>query len=234
MASPEDASSAPYTTDNFQGAPPKLETKYSWLLALPWGPAWNKAVRLFVEGERDAGFPNPEGNQYSIPGRPKAYAEWFKRGRKQEGPNLNDVPAFFDEVAAWYRAMQPPGRGSSGVDKVALPAAAWSTMRKPGRNGFHLVMQGVHWVGRAIFLGSKVHAALQPRWLELVEDIAWALQASQGALAALASTGGASASDGPDSDTQQSDDDTDDDAPLNSLVRKRSQASTVPRKKQRR
>ena len=101
-------------------------------------------------------------------------------------------------------------------------------MRKPGRNGFHLIMQGLHWVGQAISLDSKVHGVLKPRWLELVKDIAWALQASQGTLTASAPTGGASASDGP------SDDETDDDVPLNSRVRKRSQVSTAPRKRQRR
>ena len=64
-----------------------------------------------------------------------------------------------------------PGRG-----RPKLPADAWRSVSRRGRNGIFLLIIGLLWLGRAIFGGTSAH--LRETWDTLVDDLAWVLSSS--------------------------------------------------------
>lgn len=136
--------------------------------------------------EQAAGFPEPSGPQLPARGRPPIYADWFKKHRSLDGPDIKNLEDFSSSFTSWYWSLQPKARGGAGRGKLPVPADAWSTIRKRGRNGTYLILVGLLWIGRAIFDGGAVE--LKQNWEDLVQDLDWVLKSSDPALAAQGSS----------------------------------------------
>lgn len=166
--------------------PKALESSYNMLaktVDAGWGPSWTSCVRLFLAGEEVAGFPDPTGNQLYPKGHLEAFAQWFKEGRQPRGVTIKNIGAFADTFYSWYHSLQPPKRGSEGRERVNIPSASWLSIRRPGKNGTYLILVGLAWIARHIHSDGDGdgNESLRGGWAQVVEDVAWVLEASSGA-----------------------------------------------------
>ena len=161
---------------DLDGASPLVRLDYSVLMGNEWGTAWNRCVDLFILGEQIAGFPEPSGPQLPARGRPAVYADWFKKHRSCDGPDIRNIGDFSLTFTNWYWSLQPNERGQDKRSRLDIPVTSWSKFRKPGRNGIYLILAGLLWIGRAIFDGG--HLDLKDNWDNVVEDLLWVLDVS--------------------------------------------------------
>lgn len=114
-----------------------------------WGDAWLACLREFIEFQRRTGFLDtgpcfpPSTNI-----RPPEIAAWMKNGRRWKDMELVDHEKFGRQWWAWWLSLQPSSRNG---DEPALPTVDmdWSQLRKPGKNGFLLLMISLVWWGKA-------------------------------------------------------------------------------------
>jgi hypothetical protein len=64
---------------------------------------------------------------------------------------LDDHERFGKQWWAWWSSLQPDSRLHDDPTLISLPTAGmdWTALRKPGKNGFLLIMVSLAWWGKA-------------------------------------------------------------------------------------
>lgn len=155
--------------------PPVLLKAFRPVIEASFDPAWRTCIKLFVQHQINAEFSDP-GRGVLPPGpRPVEFSDWFKIGRRDNGPQISSYPDFLQRLDVWWKAMQPAVRGPT---KQARPATTspedWVALIKPGKLGVFLVITGLYWVGRPLY-HSEMHS-LREKWSALLEDVIWVLE----------------------------------------------------------
>lgn len=87
---------------------------------------------------------------------------------------INNLDVFKTRWWAWWKELQPSERDVGGELKRIDEGLDWTTLAKPGDNGFLLVLYGLVW------WGAHVHAPVGEGniidWSRAVEDVKWALE----------------------------------------------------------
>ena len=161
------------------GIPKGLEASYGMLthtVGLGWGSRWVSCIQRFLTDEEALGFPDPGGKQLASALRPEEFAQWFKEGRQSRGVAIGNIETFAKNFYSWYRKLQPPARGVKGLNRVTIHGDAWSSIRRPGKNGTFLILVGLSWIAQRVHGGQN--AALVANWSEVVDDLCWVMEES--------------------------------------------------------
>ena len=130
-----------------------------------WGDRWLSCLESFFEFQRQAGF--PESGQSFPPFtnvRPLEIAVWMKNGRHWQDADIIDVDTFGRRWWAWWNLLQPKSRiGDEDSPQLPTSEMDWSGLRKPGKNGFLLIIISLVWWGK----GSNQ----DEQWIKAVTDV---------------------------------------------------------------
>jgi hypothetical protein len=137
-------------------------------VARNWGDIWLGCLQAFVEFQRATGF--PEGGSSFPPATdvwPCEIAMWMKGGRHWKDVELADKERFGQQWWDWWCSLQPKSRVPTDhrMFHSISPTVDmdWSDLRKPGRNGFLLIMIVLVWWGKA--------SNREGSWLKAVADV---------------------------------------------------------------
>jgi hypothetical protein len=131
-----------------------------------WGDVWLSCLQNFIEFQRSAGFPD---TGLSFPPatkiRPPEIGVWMKNRRLWKDVVILDKGEFGRQWWDWWISLQPGSRTCTDRNNVALPTVDmdWSNLRKPGKNGFLLIMLSLVWWGKVSDTDSE--------WLKAVTDV---------------------------------------------------------------
>jgi hypothetical protein len=103
--------------------------------------------------------------------RPEVIGRWINGGRKVF-PTIDDIPAFVTSWKKWWALLQPKSRVQKGKKwaQAVDTEEKWEELMKGSINGFFNIV-----VSLALWWASLKTAAQQKVYLEMVDDVAWAL-----------------------------------------------------------
>ncbi|KAF7789829.1 hypothetical protein EIP86_000775 [Pleurotus ostreatoroseus] len=151
--------------------PDILQRSYGILIstAPDWGAPWVSCVNMLIAIEQTS---PPSKAQLSTVDRPVEFDDWFKHRRPAALAKV-DPSVFGPQFNKWWRTLQPKARilESGGLMRQSLPESEWTSLRKPGKSGFFLLLLGLAW-----WRASMADSSEQTLWQEAVDDVLWALQ----------------------------------------------------------
>lgn len=129
-----------------------------------WRDEWVVCLQSFVKFQEQAGFPDL-GPSFppSTDVRPSEIAVWMKNGRHWKEVVIADIEKFRQRWWAWWHSLQPESRVCDDITLIpASPDSDWSSLSKPGRNGFLLIMVSLMWWGKGSNQdGPWIHAVAE-------------------------------------------------------------------------
>ncbi len=167
-------------------------SKFYALAGMP--SEWRKVLETYTQLETQSNFYNPteRGNSLSAKDRPAEIAWWIARARGPMTVEIDDRDKFGSTWWKWWKSMQPSWRD---VDEdielqrrhqdyhpsVCHAPGAWSSMDKPGQNGFLSVVASLAWWGRAF---TDAHPDADwvmvdedaPTWILAARDVVWVME----------------------------------------------------------
>jgi hypothetical protein len=139
-----------------------------------WGKAWLGCLQSFIEFQRQAGFPDA-GPCFppSTDIRPREIGVWMKNGRRWKDVEIIDIERFSRQWWGWWYSLQPKSRirDDKGDLTSPTPDMDWSDLRKPGKNGFLLIVISLAWWGKV--------SNQDGNWTKAVKDVTEVLSCIQ-------------------------------------------------------
>ena len=130
-----------------------------------WGDRWLSCLEFFFEFQRQAGFPTSGPSFPPFTNiRPSEIAIWMKNGRQWQDADIIDLDRFGRQWWAWWHSLQPKSRiCDEGDPQLPTSKMDWSDLRKPGKNGFLLIIISLVWWGKTS--GQDEH------WMKAISDV---------------------------------------------------------------
>ncbi|EIW81650.1 hypothetical protein CONPUDRAFT_152573 [Coniophora puteana RWD-64-598 SS2] len=159
-----------------RGASATIGEQQGWTLPILYSQLLDEYLLL----EHSSNFSSLQGpaGRLDSKERPKEVHWWI--ARKQlitVRPSIPEVERFASQWWKWWVSLQPDWRGvaaPSGSSPPPLPRHGrdgdWSTLDKPGVNGFTSLVVCLKWWGAETALASK-----DPLWIAAVEDTKWVM-----------------------------------------------------------
>ena len=130
-----------------------------------WGDRWLLCLESFFEFQSRAGFPK-SGPSFPLftNVRPLEIANWMKNGRHWQDAHIIDVEEFARRWWAWWHLLQPKSRiCDEGDPQLPTSKMDWSDLRKPGKNGFLLIIISLVWWGK--------RSDQDEHWIKAISDV---------------------------------------------------------------
>ena len=127
-------------------------TKEGDVMKTLWRDEWLACLQSFVKFQEQSGFPDL-GPSFppSTDVRPTEIAVWMKNGRHWKDVTIADIEKFRQRWWVWWHSLQPESRVCDKDSLTLIPATPdsdWSSLSKPGKNGFLLIMVSLMWWGK--------------------------------------------------------------------------------------
>ena len=133
--------------------------------AMNWGDSWVSCITEYIKFQQLADFPEAGPSLPSFTGvRPIEISIWMKNGRPNRGIDIADSDKFSQRWQAWWLRLQPKNREPGSIPSSDMD---WSQLRKPGKNGFLLIMVTLLWWGMSLDEGHHQDG----QWMDIVTDV---------------------------------------------------------------
>jgi hypothetical protein len=113
-----------------------------------WGHEWMECVDAFVEFQQRSGFldTGPSFPPAAAGVWPTEIGVWMKNRRPWKDVGIANTAGFVQKWWGWWSSLQPDSRTANDMLIINMN---WEKLKKPGRNGFLLIILSLVWWGKA-------------------------------------------------------------------------------------
>ncbi|KAF8834543.1 hypothetical protein BDN67DRAFT_985248 [Paxillus ammoniavirescens] len=162
-------------------SPEWFRTAYGYLNAIVLPEKFKGLLATFFRLERSSGFASDKGAAYALSSKGRLdVIHWWISCTHNGCPPICDLDKFSGQFWAWWCALQPtwqdltvPIHGYALV-KLHNISGDWTTLDKPGLNGFYSILAAISWWGAELSdQASNWQLAL---WDAVVDDVHWTME----------------------------------------------------------
>jgi len=145
-----------------------------------WGHEWMECVHAFVKFQQQSNFPDTGPSFPPAAGvRPTEIGAWMKNRRPWKDVEIADIAGFVQKWWDWWSSLQPDSRTANDMPMIDMD---WEKLKKPGRNGFLLIILSLVWWGKA--------SGRDEEWQTAVAEFSKVLHCMLGGLTSVPDTPG--------------------------------------------